>query len=245
MNRLFLLGLVALLISCGAPELSTPAPTPEAIQVIFPSALKSWADKFSRCASNNPLVGLYFFQSPSADKFFDSNNLVLELGEPLQIEEDSYLSQIGWDQIDVIINQDNNISQLTTNELQGIFSGLTSIWATDNSQPIQVWVLPDDDTVRKYFDHAVLQSHPLTSEAKLAPDSDAMLQAVSNDTNAIGYLPESIISSSDPAVVSKVKIIQVDTSLQDEFSQPVIAITQNEPEGLMRELLVCVQSSIP
>jgi hypothetical protein len=245
MKRLFSLGLMALLISCGSPELSTPAPTPEAIQVIFPSALNSWADKFSGCASGNPLVGLYFYQSPMEDKVFDSNNMVLELGEPLQNEPGSYMSQIGWDQIDVIVNQDNKISQLTTNELQGIFSGLTSIWDNDNSQPIQVWVLPTDDTVRKYFDRAVLLSLPLTSEAKLAPDSDAMLQAISNDTNAIGYLPESIISSSDPDVVSKVKIVHLDKSLNDDFYQPIIAITQSEPEGLLRELLVCAQTSIP
>jgi hypothetical protein len=245
MNRLFLFWLMVMLVSCGSPQLSTPAPTPEAIQVTFPSALKSWAEKFSGCASNNPLVALYFDQSPIAVNNFDPNHIVLELGEPSQIEDDSYLSQIGRDQIEVIVNKDNNTSQLTTNELQGIFSGSTSIWDIDNGQQIKVWVLPNDDIVRKYFDHVVLQSHPLTSEAMLAPDSDAMLQAVSDDTNAIGYLPKSIISLSDPAVVSKVKIIQVDKSLQDELYQPVIVITQNEPGGLLRELLVCVQTSFP
>jgi hypothetical protein len=49
----------------------------------------------------------------------------------------------------------------------------------------------------------------------------------------------------DPTLVSKVKTIQLDEALEEDLNQPVIALTKDEPQGLMRELLVCVQNFIP
>ena len=79
----------------------------------------------------------------------------------------------------------------------------------------------------------------------LATDSVAMLEAVAGDPNAIGYLPVSVLSSGDPELVSKIKTIQLEQALEEDLLQPVIALTQNEPGGLMRELLVCVQNLNP
>jgi hypothetical protein len=245
MKHLLLLGLMLLLTACGVPEVSTPASTPEAIYVNYPASLKPWADKLAVCASTNPLIALYFAQAPTLDTNADMNEMVLELGEPSLVNKAPYLSQIGWEQLVVIVNLDNDLSELSTSRLQSIYSGQTSIWDNGSGQPIQVWVLPNGDPVRKYFDHAVLQSTTLTSEAMLAPDPEAMLEAISGNANAIGYLPGFLLSSSDPNLVAKVKTIKLDTSLDEILHQPVIAITQNEPEGMMRELLVCVQTAVP
>lgn len=242
MKRL-LFGLMLFLVSCGSPELSTPAPTQETISVLFQPALKPWADKISGCASNNPLVGLYYIQSPTFDGNIDNNDIALSLGEPAQMKSSLYLSQMGWEQIMVIVNQDNNLSQLSATELQSIFSGQKSNWENNAGQPYQVWVLPSGDPVRTLFDGAVLQSTRLASEAMLAPDPEAMLEAISSDVSAIGYLPGSALSSSDPSLVAKIKIIQLEQSMQEELHSPVIALTQVEPEGLVRELLTCAQAA--
>ena len=245
MKRLLFVLLIIFLVSCSTPEISIPAPTPEPIQVIFSPSLSPWADIISTCASENPLIALYYNPSPIVDMNIYPYSVILQLGESSESAENSYLSQIGWEQINVISNQERDLSQLTRSDLQSIFSGITKSWDGDTGQPIQVWVFPVEDAVRKYFDQAILHAYPITTEARLAPDPDAMLQAISNDPNAIGYISASVISSSDPALVDKVKILQVDKSLQDELHQPVIAITENEPAGLIRELLVCVQSITP
>jgi phosphate transport system substrate-binding protein len=245
MKLSLLLGLMLFLSACGVPEVRTPASTPQAIQVIYPTSLISWADKTAECASTNPLIATYSIPSSTVDANIDANDMILGLGEPSAMDVASYLSQVGSDQIVVVVNQDNNISQLSTTTLQSIYSGQISSWGKDPGQQINVWVLPIGDPVRKYFDHAVLQSNALASEAMLAPDSKAMLLAISDNPNAIGYLAGSILASSNQTLVAKVKIIQLDTSLQEELHQPVIAITQSEPEGLLRELLVCLQTSIP
>ena len=245
MKQILFFVMLLLLTACSVPEERTPAPTPEAIHIIFPTTLKPWADYFAGCANNNSLSALYFNQSPKSETNIDKNEVVLELGESSQINEALYLSQVGWEQIDVIVNKDNELSQIPIGKLQSIYSGQTSSWENGIGQLIKVWVLPNGDPVRMYFDRAALQSSSLTSEARLAPDTEAMLEAISSDANAIGYLPISILSSSDPSLVDKVKILQLDTALQEELNQPVIAITQGEPEGLIRELLVCVQGIFP
>ncbi len=82
MKHLFLLGVIFFLASCGSPELAIPAPTPEAIQISYPAALKPWADKIAICASSNPLIALYFRQSPDpTPSSIFAEEVVLELGD--------------------------------------------------------------------------------------------------------------------------------------------------------------------
>jgi len=245
MKQVLLIGVAFLLAACGAPNLATPPPTPEAISVTYVADLKPWADKLSACASGNPLVSLYFTQAPATIDNIFADEVMLDLGEPVNIEPSSHLFQIGWEQITLVVNQGNNISKLTNNELQRIFVGQTLRWADDSSKVIQVWVLPEYDPARIIFDRTVMPSLPLASEAMLAPDPQAMLEAISADANAIGYLPLSVISSGDPILVGKLKTIQIDSSLEQGLRQPVIAITHAEPQGLLRELLVCLQTRVP
>jgi hypothetical protein len=242
---LLFFGLMLQLVACGVPEVRTPAPTPLAIKLIYPPALTPWADKFTACSSVQPLVGIYFIESTIPSTQISTNEIVLELGNPGQIDPSPFLSQLGAEQIAVVVNQDNDLSQLPINMLQSIYSSQFSFWENSSGKPIVVWVLPDGDPVRTAFDSSLMQSTSVTSEAMLAPDPVAMLDSVARDPNAIGYLPGSILITCDPTLVSKVKTIQLDEALEEDLNQPVIALTKDEPQGLMRELLVCVQNFIP
>jgi len=245
MKQQLLFGLIFMLAACGVPELSTPAPTPQAIHIIYPAALKPWADKLTTCASGNPLTALYFTQSPTSRTNLADDELVLVLGETSLEDATSYFSQVGKERLVVVVNQDNSLSQLSIHQLRSIFSGQTMSWDDGSGQLIQVWVYPKDDPVRRVFDQVVLASQSLNFNAMLAPDPVAMLEAIANDVNAMGYLPGSFLTSSDPSLSGKVKLLQVDKPLEEELYQPVIAITKNEPHGLQRELLVCLQTAIP
>jgi hypothetical protein len=245
MKRFLLLGLVLFLSACGTPDVSTPAPTPSAIKVIYPAALQIWANKLINCASNDPLIALYFIQSDTLDTNLLENDIVLELGVSTQDITDSNLFQVGWEQVVVIVNKDNQLSRLSNDDLKSIFSGQVSKWENASNQPIQVWVMPEGDPTRTIFDNAVMRTQPLSSEAMLAPDPSAMLEAISADVDSIGYLPRSILNTSDSASANKIKILQLESSLELELHQPVIAITENEPKGLLHNLLVCLQSVTP
>lgn len=245
MKRFLFFGLVLFLSACGSPGVSTPSPTPLAIKVIYPAALQPWADKLVNCASNNPLIALYYIQSDTLDTDLLENDIYLGFGETNQDISGFKSFQVGWEQVVVVVNKDNQLSELSINNLKSIFSGQVFKWENASNQPIQVWVMPEGDPIRTIFDSAVMHAQPISSEAMLAPDPGAMLEAISGNIDAIGYLPRSIISSADSAFMSKVKILQLESSLEAELHQPVIAITKNDPEGLLRNLLVCLQSVTP
>jgi hypothetical protein len=242
-SRPFYLLVVAIFLSaCATPVIATPAPTPEAIQVFYPPSLKYWADSLANCALNYPQQSLFFIPTYSTNELRE-NDIFLNFGQTIPSDRNAFLSQLGLDQVVLVVNTANQASQLSKHEIQQIFSGKVSNWDKGLGQTIQVWVLPDDDPTRTLFDNTILSNHELSSEARLAADADAMLEAIAQNSAAIGYLPESFLNSSDPIIAGNVKIILLETSLEAELHQPVIAITQEEPTGLLREILVCLQGT--
>jgi len=245
MKRFLLFGLVLLLSTCGTPDVSTPAPTSLAIKLFYPAALQPWADKLANCATNNPQIALYFMQSSGLDANLLANDIALELGQSTQDIPGTNLFQVGWEQVVVVVNKDNQLAQLSNEDLKSIFSGQVSKWKNASNQPIQVWVMPEGEPTRTIFDNAVMLTQSLSSEAMLAPDPGAMLEAISRDVDSIGYLPQSFLNTSDSTFANKVRILHLEPSLETELHQPVIAFTHSEPKGLIRNILVCLQHETP
>jgi ABC-type phosphate transport system substrate-binding protein len=245
MKHWLLLGMAFILAACGSPAIATPAPTPEAIQITYPTSLQKWMDNLARCAADYPQVALYVNQANIWIGNLSQAEAALEFAQLNTETSDFYLTQLGWEQLVVVVNQENTLSKLPTDRLTAIFSGQTSKWLGASSLPIQVWVLPEGDPVRTLFDRIVMRGRSVSSEARLSPDAAAMLEAVANNANSIGYLPASWVNSGDSAVSGKVKIVQLEDSLASQLQQPIVAVTQNEPVGPMREILVCLTSHAP
>lgn len=245
MKPWFLIIVVIVLSACGTPQVSTPAPTPQAINLIYPPSLQPWADRLSACANNDPLVALYTFPATHPGTTILPDQIFLELSPSDSEIKTASLYQVGQEQIVVVINQANSLASLSSDELRSLFSGQQKTWPEKPDLPVQVWVLPKGDPVRTIFDNVVMQTFPLTTDAMLAPDPSAMLEGVSENANAIGYLPTSYLKSSSTVDPSKVNIVSLDSSLQANLNKPVVAATSGEPQGLLRNLLVCLQSSTP
>ena len=228
--------------ACAKAELASPAPTPQAIQVYYAPTMQFWANSLANCASNNSHSALYFFAT--YDKFhIGEDHIVLDLGQTTQNIDDAFQSQVGWEQLVIVVNVSNHTSQLSQEEIQQIFSGDSTKWGENQQLPIQVWSLPDDDPYTKVFYKTVLADHLISTEARLAPDINAMLEAISQNPGAIGFLPESTLNSQETSQTENLKIVRIPTDLKEELHQPVVAITQGEPEGLVRQLLVCLQDT--
>jgi hypothetical protein len=245
MKAWVLLGLILILSACGTPEASTPLPTPQVVNLVYPPALQPWADQLSNCAVPDPNVALFLSASNGTASEIHSNDIILELGDSSQTGGANFLSQVGLEQIVVVVNQANSVAELTNDELRSIFSGQTSSWQNGSGEPIQVWVLAQGDPVRKLFNQAVMQNLPMTTQAMLAPDPTAMLEAISANANAIGFLPGSFLNASGVVDPGKINIVQLETTLKTRLSQPVVAATAGEPNRSLRRLLVCLESNNP
>ncbi len=243
LKHIFVLGLVFILAACQAPAVATPGPTPTAIRVFFFFFLQPWADKLASCAFGIKPVALYLFPSASPSDNLGPDDILLTLGQPGETAQGAYPAQIGWEQIVVIANRANPQAQLTSERLRQIFSGQVTEWDDGSHQAIQVWVLPQDEPTRQIFDAALDLSQPLAAETRLAPDPAAMLEAISKDAGALGYLPESYLPLPGSSARDGIKIVALEQPLEQALRQPVLALTQADPTGFMRELIVCAQNS--
>jgi hypothetical protein len=243
LKRLLVVGLILSLVACEAPLAATPAPTPQAIQVYYPASAQPWADKLASCTLSYPQVALYFMQVASSEFNIRPDDIFIELGPPAHAIEGTYIAQIGWERLVVIVNQANPIVSLTGEKLAQIFSGQLNEWDPSTGRAIQVWIPPVGEPTLEIFENALDLPQQLAPDAKLAPNPTAMLEAVSKDEASIGFLPQSFLSNRESAERYQVKIIQLDDSIRQRLNQPVLAFTLNDPSGYVRDLLVCTQNT--
>ena len=97
---------------------------------------------------------------------------------------------LALDGIAVVVHKGNQISNLSRKQLQAIFSGQTRDWSQVGGQPGHIEVFARDDRSGTYdtFKSLVLESAPLSSDAKRFEDSAALSDAVAVDPNGIGFV---------------------------------------------------------
>ena len=222
--------------SCQAAT-SVAIPTPQYWRVQYTPALAWMAPAFNLCIRQQPGYALAVFVKPASAMDITQAEITLRWG-PLA-ENSGYQAELGSDDLVVVVNPQNPVHDLTGRQIREIFTGTNRTWSNysqGNPAPIQVWGYPKGNEIRQYFEDALapVMSNP---SAHLAPDPDAMRQAVTADPSAIGYLPWRWVDSS----VRQLSITGISGS---SLRQPILAITQTEPQGAQKEWLLCLQHSI-
>jgi hypothetical protein len=227
--------IIVALTACGHIPTATTQPTPQVVSVAHTPSLRPVREALHDCAITIPEIALVVHETSFPFLLEESADLYLWFGEPPEIY--NYVYPLAEEQIIVIVHPDNPIEVLDTSDLQAIFIGQNRDWlevsGLDNET--EVWVYPIGDEVQQLFDREVLNNEPYTSWAWLAPDPPAMLEAISENSSTIGFLPQAWITE-------KVKIVQVDSELNRALSQPLLALSKTEPQGGVRTLLYCLQN---
>lgn len=221
--RFFLLSF--LLASCGTPAPQTPL---EVVSVYSTSAATPWLTELYACAESFAVISRA--DDPSAA------DILLRVGESEFLVSFAY--QIDEENIVVIMNNARP-PVVSLEQIREIFTGvitnlnqITPSWGdvhSDLSGDVHVWVYPSDDDVQQAFDQLVLEGRPITPSASLVTTPQDMLVAIRNDRSAIGILLQQWNPNNEvfeQAVVGTV---------------PVLAITQNEPQGAVNQLIGCLQ----
>ncbi len=84
----------------------------------------------------------------------------------------------------------------------------------------------------------ILRESVPTFDAKLAPNPAAMIEAITADPMAVGYIPGSWLAED-------IQTISVERELQAALARPILALTDTEPVGNFLNYLVCLQNSEP
>ncbi len=236
MNKNSIILACALLISGCQPLTASPQPTPQAIRLYLPTALRPWIDTFHTCADGLPQAGLVIDEGPGAVQAGGNPELSFRLGAPADLT--AYAAAIGVETIDVIVHPDNPLASLSIADLRDIYTGRVRDWGEIGAdlpagQPVQVWSYPDGDNLREAFAGAVLNGQGYTQSAAHVPNPQAMQEAIAADPNAIGFIPH---RWSD----GKTKALAVEGS-DKILKLPVLAIAKAEPQGPARQFLLCLQ----
>ena len=93
---------------------------------------------------------------------------------------------------------------------------------------VQVWVYASDEDVQVVFDQFVMEGRSVTPAARLAVNPQQMSDILVKEANAVGILPRQW-------KVGDVRDVYLVATV------PVLAIVQNEAEGVIKELLACLQ----
>ena len=148
----------------------------------------------------------------------DDPDILLRVGEPEIIISPVY--QIDEEEILIVTNRESPIQNLTLSEVQELFS--------QGNDSAQVWVYSSDADVQIAFDQLVMKGRSVTSFAGLATSPQQMSNLINAEKDAVGILPKHWMTGNVREVFSAGTV-------------PVLAITKEEPQGAVKDLIACLQ----
>jgi hypothetical protein len=239
---LFLIIVTGFLTSCNqALTVTTPAPTIEIINLQITPELEHWMPKVSRCANAIEGLGIYTDVVTQTELDISRTDLVLRLGE--RAESDPYVAVMGFEEFVLISGNAVPIDKISIDSVRAIFSGEITNWGevpevcdqdVDINQPIQTLSFPEGNILRELFSRSFLENKPIMSDPMIYATPEGLDRLLQENSYSIAYLLKSnLMESQDPMI-----ICGIDPSFSQQF---VLGITNIEPEGKLKQLLLCLQ----
>ena len=190
---------------------NTPQPTPQAVSVYSTSAAQPWLAEVYACAGTSAVISR--LDDPSVA------DIGLRVGEPEFLASAAY--QIDVEEILIVTHRQSPVQNLTLEEVRALFAG-------QGDATVQVWVYAPEEDVQQVFDQAVMGEGSVVSSARLAVNPQEMSDTLVNQANAVGILPRHWKAGDVREVFSVATV-------------PVLALAKTEPQGVIKELIACLQ----
>jgi len=158
---------------------------------------------------------------------------------------------IAYDGITVVVNPSNSVSNLTFDQLRGIYNGSISNWKEVGGADAQIAVISRDSSSGTYkdFQKDVLQGDEYRPDALTQPATGGVVTEVSQNANAIGYIGFAYLDSSVKALSLDNKgngsvTPTAESILNGSYplSRSLYFYTNGEPSGLTKEFTDFVTS---
>ena len=231
------------LLSCQPESINADIPpiqTPEIWYVDHTPSLRWLSPFYNECIRQNPEIGLIVNEIPATQIDTVEADFILRWGPPSELHQ--YSAVVGADNFVFIIHPENQIEAITTADVSNIYSNNIHYWeqfqenSTISQSKIQIWTYPKGSDVQEIFETLfnISLAHP---SSHIAPDPQAMVQAIAANPSAIGYIPESWLNST-------VSQLGLNDMPKEALFQPILSISDDEPQGVKRQWLVCIQEKI-
>jgi hypothetical protein len=211
MRKRILLLMICYLLLISSCSTATPPATPEVVPVYSTAAAEPWLSSLYACAEGSTV--LERVDDPAAAQ------IALRVGEPVNLSSFAY--QIDTEEILIVTHRQSPVQNLNLEGVRTLFSG-------SGDPSMQVWVYASDADVQEVFDQLVMEGRVVSPSARIAANPQQMSDTLVNEANSVGILPRHW-KVGDPREVFSAGTV------------PVLAITPDEPQGLVKQLLTCLQ----
>jgi hypothetical protein len=143
----------------------------------------------------------------------------LRVGEPPFHETPA--NHIDTEEILIVTHRQSPVQNLTLEEARALFAG-------QGDSGLEVWVYAPEEDVQQVFDQTVMAGKGITPWARIAVNPQHMSDTLVDQANAVGILPRRWKAGDAREVFSGGTV-------------PVLAITNAEPQGAIKELIACLQ----
>jgi len=241
---LFLLIFTLLGSSCSQTlKDTTPAATLEIINLQITPELEHWMPRISRCAETIEGIGIYTQILTQEEVNINQTDLVMRLGQ--RRETDPYAAVLGFEEIVLLIGNAVPVNTLSKESVSAIFAGEFTHWEDVPEvnqgqitihQPIPTLSYPEGNILHQLFSKSYLENESIQSDPLIFSTPEGFDQLIQTNPYGIGYL----LAGHNSGNQSKLDVTGFDGSSAQVY---VLAITETEPEGRLKELLLCLQES--
>lgn len=204
MKKVFILAIAAVM-SMGAS-----AQKIKGSDTVLPLSQK-WAETYIKQSGAKGLVvtgggsgvGIAAIMDGSCDIAMASRKMKFDEKMKLQQAGQAVVEKtVAWDALAVVVNPKNQVSKLTRQQLEDIFTGKITNWNQVGGADLKIVVYSRESSSGTYefFKEHILKGKNYMSSILSLPATGAIIQSVSQTPGAIGYVGEAYLNSSVKAL---------------------------------------------
>lgn len=236
--------IIALMWGCGKGRTSVTL----AGSTAFQSFAEKLADQYMQTNNN---VNITVQGGGSAVGIQSANSGAAQIGmaDLVNLPEEAKAltaTEVARDGIAVVVNPQNNITELTTDQVRDIFNGKITNWKEvgGSDAPITVVSREAGSGTRSSFEE-ILTNVNLKKDALIQDSNGTIRETVANDANSIGYLSHGLINE-------KIKALKIDGQELTKESivagnyklvRPIYLLTKGTPQGEVKNFIDYVLSA--
>ena len=198
----------------------------------------------NQCLQSLPDRAIAYSEYPATSLLDQSADVSLRWDAPVGLNLPTF--ELGSDYLVFIVHPENPLNQINILGLQAVFSGEYTTWMDACPEcvnlpegDIELWTYAPGDDIQNLFEETILSDSRISTGAYLASSPTDVLNAVSQNPSAIGYLPAAWVKES-----SVQEIMITDLSIST-LTCPVLAITSSQPQGDLSAWLACLSQFFP
>jgi phosphate transport system substrate-binding protein len=156
-------------------------------------------------------------------------------------EHDLIPVPIAYDAIAIIVHPSNPVTNLSIDQIKGIFSRQMTNWreAGGRNHPLTLVTREEGSGTRESFQHLIMGKTEISLAALVQDSNGAIRQVVADDPNAIGYISLGLVNDR----VKALKIDGVEANVENikkrryQFVRPFLFVFKTQPQGMAKNFL--------